>query len=218
MQAGGRRQLDALDQAKARIPWLVTALAAITCGFFLIHGSTACAAPLAPDLFSSWISIIYDADTGAFTANGWPESFLKPNLDQLSITGGSFQLSAIITKSGALQSGTLTIDGNLGAGDPMLLSGDLIDLDVLSPLSLEFLVNLTPGSSGVLQPYYGSRAEVILSETTDLTIGDFSKSYDTSDDGDAVADVLDPVPEPPTFVLVLLGAGLIVGLPHCRRC
>ena len=76
----------------------------------------------APDISVSFISTSYDSGTGAFTADGFASS-----LDGDAITGGGFDLDAIIDNSGNLTSGMFSITGTLPGFGPSLLSGTLTD-------------------------------------------------------------------------------------------
>jgi hypothetical protein len=201
----------------------VTILPILAAGVFLCS-SVARATPLYitlvdfPDIVSSFIDVLYDAPTDAFSANGFA---LELDNDGVApneiIAGGTFALNATIDDSGILgPGGTLTIGGtvtSLGYLTGTLLTGDLTDFGFPDAGGdpLEFLFDVTGGDAATL--WAGQKGGVILSFSG--FSGDWTADWDNLLNGDegtgtAVADT-GAIPEPATLTLMLMGGGALLG-------
>ena len=82
-----------------------------------------------PDIVSSFIDVNYNAGTDTFTASGFAlELDDDGSVPAEAITGGTFDLTAVIDGSGTLSSGSLSIGGtvaSLGFNSGTLLTGNL---------------------------------------------------------------------------------------------
>lgn len=167
-----------------------------------------------PDIVSSFIDVNYNAGTDTFTASGFAlELDDDGSVPAEAITGGTFDLTAVIDGSGTLSSGSLSIGGtvaSLGFNSGTLLTGNLTAFGFPNGGGdpLEFLFDVTGGDAAGL---FGSSGGIILGGTN--FTGDFT--IDFNGDGSAVANVA-PVPLPAT--VWLFGAGLLglVGLGRNR--
>ena len=160
---------------------MVSALKRCLCivlGLFLITSSMSptLAAPLdldlaaAPDIYSSFIDVTYDATTDKLTANGFA---LNMDLDGMSvpylITNGTFMLMATIDVNGVLGlGGTVVIGGTipaLGLNSETLIAGNLTHFGFQpgggDPLEFRFIV-----TGGDIATNYGAATGgIILSES-----------------------------------------------------
>ena len=200
--------------ANRKNSWIRLALSAL-----LVFSASAQAAPLNltlndfPDIVSAFIDVTYDADTDSFSASGFAlELDDDGSVPAEAISGGTFDLSAIIDDAGALVGGSLTIGGtvaSLGFNSGTLLTGTLTAFGFPDAGGdpLEFLFDVTGGD---LAPLYGSLPGGVILSFTDFT-GDFTADFDNLINGDpgtgsAVANVA-PVPVP--AAVWLFGSGLL---------
>jgi len=104
---------------------------------FALNGKPVQAAPLnlalqaTPDIFSDFIDVSYDAANQKFTAHGFVEHVRNGTDAPIPIINGTFEISANITNSGTIGSGTLTVTGEipvLGNGPGTLLAGTVTQL------------------------------------------------------------------------------------------
>lgn len=181
-------------------------------------GSQAQAAPLnltllnTPDIVSTDISVNYTAGSGSFTASGFALALDDDgSVPAEDIAGGTFNISATIDSTGALQSGgALSIGGTVASLNFLsgtLLTGNLTEFGF--PDSgrnpLEFLFTVTGGDAAGLYGGSGATGGIILSSISDPT-GDWDFTADFTGDGFAVSDVA-PIPVP--AAVWLFGSGLL---------
>jgi hypothetical protein len=118
-----------------------------------------------PDMFSDIIEVNYDSTNQTFTASGFAQHI--KGIDTLTpVVNGRFEISAIISNSGDLVSGSLTITGelpSLGIGQGNLLVGNLSALgygDAGGAVEFQF-----DTSEGALFFQYGPAIKVILGQS-----------------------------------------------------
>ena len=143
----------------------------ISCIAVFAFSSAANAAPLgltlldAPDIFSSFIDVTYDASTDSLSAMGFALE-LNDGIGVNDITNGMFTLDAVIDDAGNMSSGSFTIGGTiaaLGYVSDTLLTGTL-DAFGFAPGGdpLEFLFTVTGGDAAAL---YGGSGGMVLAGT-----------------------------------------------------
>jgi len=189
--------------------------------------------PNVPNLYSSGLTISYDAGSHLFTASGATTDYFDPDLndnfvldDYGGFLPGTFSLSATVAADGSLVSGTVTLACASGVYDPnydptpiigpgTLLQGNLTAFGFLganpdrSQFDVEF--NVTGGS---LASVYGSEAGTVL-YTEDYSFGgSFTTSFSNGGEGDA--DTLMMVPEPEPQLLVIMSLS-VLGLCRVAR-
>ena len=206
--------IASLNQTARSIPAAGAALS-LTAALRLGSVSQAQAAPLnltlldTPDIVSSFIDVNYDATGDVFTASGFAlELDDDGSVPAEAISDGTFDLTANIDASGALNGGSFSIGGtvpSLGFNSGTLLTGSLTAFGFPDGGGdpLEFLFSVTGGDAAALYGGNDSIGGIILSGGTGFT-GDFMMDF--SGDGTAVADVA-PVPLP--AAVWLFGAGLL---------
>jgi hypothetical protein len=190
--------------------------------------------PNVPNLYSPGLTISYDAGSQLFTVTGATSDYIDPDLndnfvldDYAGFLTGTFSLSATVTTSGTLVSGTVTLACASGVYDPgydptpiigpgTLLQGDLTAFgfegasgDNRSQFDVEF--NVTGGS---LASVYGSKAGTVMDTGDNSFGGSFTTSF--SNGGSGVADTLMMVPEPEPQLLVVLSLS-VLGLCRAAR-
>lgn len=174
-----------------------------------------------PDLFSSGIDVVYSG--GTLTATGWTTQMDHDgDGDYTAITEntswGSFSLSAAIDGSGALSSGSVTLDGEiagLGYTSGTLLTGTLTDFgfDETGGEILEFVFTVTGGDAAGL---YGSGPVGMIMNSTGFD-GSWGDGFDNYNEdwgggpmtGNAQSSTA-PIPEPATLVLLASGAAAML--------
>jgi hypothetical protein len=157
--------------------------------------------PALPDVFSSFVTVTYNASTGALNVTGTPLTItqLLP-LPTITIGGPrSFSINAVVTTAGVLTSGTITLTGNIDgvAGAETVISSS-------SPLAFGFgsskLEFIFLNNAGVLNT--GQGIGVIISNPA---IGglpstfDWRQSFTTNNQG--VTDAF--IPEPSSLGLIV---------------
>ena len=137
-----------------------------------LNGKPAQAAPLnlslqaAPDIFSDFIDVSYDATSQTLTAHGFVENLRNGSDAPVPIVNGTFDLTANITNSGAIGSGTLTISGevpSLGSGPGTLLAGNVTQIgygDSGGAVELQFDTN-----GGSMASNFGPMIGIILGQS-----------------------------------------------------
>jgi hypothetical protein len=188
----------------------------------------------APDIFSGYIDVTYDANSNLFSSTGYnltiyngtdPET--DPQIDFNEYNWGDFSISAAIDDAGVASSGSLNLSGKvLGYGTTgSLLTGDLTFFnaffaDTLNPNSdvaiFEFLFDVTGGEMADMFGGLGTSVGVIIgcvSVGGNVAQEQFTADFDNLFDhgpgyGSAVADTA-PIPEPVTILLLALGAMII---------
>lgn len=191
--------------------------------------------PGLPNLYSQGLSISYTLNsttTGLFSVSGTTSDYfdLQTNDnfvldDYADFTPGTFSLSATVTTSGALVSGTVTIACASGIYDPdydptpiygpgTLLQGNLTAFGFLGATStntskFDFEFNVP---SGELESVYGSKAGTVMYTEDNSFTGNFTTGF--SNGGEGIADTLMMVPEPEPQLLVILS---VLGLCWVAR-
>ncbi|MEH6711497.1 MAG: PEP-CTERM sorting domain-containing protein [Paraglaciecola polaris] len=169
-----------------------------------------------PDIFSSFITVNYNAGTDLLTASGFATAYFD-GISGNGIEGGSFSLNATITDAGILSGGSLNIGGTiaaLGFNSGTLLSGVITALgfDGAGGDPLEFLFSVTGGDLAAAYGGVGGTGGTILTNSG-LPAGLFANNFQNAAFS-GLADVGVPVPEPAG--LLLLSSGLL-GLIVLRR-
>ncbi len=188
---------------------------------------TATAAPLnggaglelrpAPDTFSSFIDVAYDASTDALTADGF-----ALELDADAIAGGTFDLDATVTDAGVLTSGSISIGGTIasqGFNSGTLLTGTLTEIGFpdAGGNPLEFFFSVTGGDAASLYGGIGARGGIILSAMGGTGFaGDWTADWSTGTSFLSTADVGTPIPSP-TAASLGLGFLFMGGVVRPRR-
>jgi hypothetical protein len=119
--------------------------------------------PMPPDITAGFIDVTYSAGTDLLSASGFSATLDGNNLDT---SDGVYSIDATIDETGALLSGTVSIEGTYAASgfnSGTLLTGDLTDLGFPLPGNgdtLEFLFDVTGGDAAGL---YGPEGGIILS-------------------------------------------------------
>lgn len=115
-----------------------------------------------PDIFSSFITVDYNAGADSLIASGFAQQLNSGGL--FNIAGGSFDLNASIADDGSLAGGALAIGGTvagLGFNSGTLLTGTLSAFGFNQANDpLEFLFDVTGGDAASL---YGDLGGIILS-------------------------------------------------------
>jgi hypothetical protein len=177
--------------------------------------------PSEPDLYSSLVSVSYDAETDVFQASGWTTEYFGGSAAVESLSG-QFNLTANITAAGVLTGGQLTIDGDIGSGNELLLSGLLVAGGEGSafgavaggPGRFEFLFTVNGGNAVIQDDFASSYRGIIVnpffSSGDAVFSGDWTSNF--SNDGySGAVDCAVLVPEP-SSLLVALGAGVAVAV------
>lgn len=173
--------------------------------------------PTKPDIFSSAITVTYDAGSDSLSAVGFSEELVDTLLVHYPITGAQgFSITAVVDGTGTGISGSLSITGDiagLGASSP-LLTGSLTNFGFPNsgdePLEFVFTVTggslATPGLYGT--PGLPSQVGVILSQTGSNFVN-WNTSWDNFDNIlGSVADSF-AIPEPASIAFLALGMSLI---------
>jgi len=168
-----------------------------------------------PDITVVSNTVGYNAGTQQFTATGRPVTYSTPavyNITDTTIT--SYSLSAIIDNSGSASSGTLSIEGKIGApinaASGTLLTGTLAAFGNGNSANgdpFEFIFTVTGGD---LASAMGPQVGVILSAKSTNYI---DWSYDFTGGSGATNDTF-RVPEPATLAFLLAGMAAFL---HKRR-
>lgn len=198
---------------KKRI-FLVSIVFIVFCVFSSLSHST----PLnltsgTPDIFSAFISVNYNSSTQNLNSQGFAFEIDDDGVGPAEqIVNGLMNLSATIDNSGNLISGSLTIQGTvptLNYTSGTILTGNIIDFGFPDAGGdpLEFLFEVTGGDAAGI---YGPKGGVIMSYTG--FPGSFQSSF--MNYGDGVSDTFsvsgEPVPEPSTIAMFLIGIGGLV--------
>jgi len=202
----------------------------ITCLLSILAVGTVQAAPLgiqlvgSPDIFSIFITVIYNAGTETLTASGITE-----NIDGVAVGGAmTFDISANILNSGAVGpgGGTLSILGTVGspfnfASGTILASTNLLAFGFQDGGPIEFAWGNLIGDAAPLFPTGGLDAATILNSDTGCPpVCGFGADFDNVDPllgfGAAAANTL-PTPEPGTALLMLTGLAGLYGLRKRSR-
>jgi len=203
---------------------------AVVC--LLVWGATAQAEPLGvPDIYSSYIRSVYDADTDSWTTTyGKAQNILFTfGGSTVPISSGTFSITANIDDSGIQHGGTLLIGGSITtpAYSNPLLSGDLVGFGYTPPsdpvngyplFEFDFAV-----SGGSLASAFGGSAAPVTVRLSDPSLtgwsgfgSDFQGTILVGSKGRGQADTFSPIPEPMSACMMLASAGMVV-LSGCRR-
>jgi hypothetical protein len=156
-----------------------------------------------PDIFSSFITVSYDATNDIFSASGFALEFDDDGVGSAyAIAGGAFQIAATVDQSGVLSpGGTLLLSGTvagLGFNSGTLLAGTITAFGFRPGGGdpLEFLVDVTGGDAAPM--FLDGRAGIILGETGfgGSFAVDFGNTALTEGGGLGAADVA-PLRDPP---------------------
>jgi hypothetical protein len=173
----------------------------------------------APDITTYYPAVAYNAGTMMFTATSAGLDFFNNN----TITGGAYMVSATITNSGVVTSGSLNITGTYGSygstGNP-LLTGTLTHVYSMDPPGgnqFQLMFDVTGGDMASL---FGSNVMSLLYAGTTGFNGTFGSSFNNT--GHTTSATIDtfsvpgtPIPEPATVVLMLTGGAWMAW--HRRR-
>ena len=211
----------------------------LTLALVLLVSALSQAAPLyldgfqgLPDIASFNIAIDYDAGTDQFTADGDPQLYTTGKGTYDIWPGGLFHLDAVIDDTGVLQSGTLTITGNVDRS-PDYPSGTLLSVNLtdfgfnepgpsnggnVAPV-FEFVGVATGGVLFSEMKGKGNQVGIILTSFQDNFTGEFDVSYRNYNGvaADGQADTFRMVPEPASLSLLLAGALTLVARRRRRR-
>lgn len=169
-----------------------------------------------PDVFSSFLSVSYNAASDEFLAIGTSLSLDDDGVGPaINIANGTFDITATIDGTGTPTAGTLTITGDVLGFGPTLLTADLTAFGFFdSPGGdiFEFLFDVTGGDLAIPQfygaPGPGSIAGVIMDAMGSNFGGTFDVDFDNGFFGFGVSDTA-MVPEPATLFLVLIAGAFV---------
>jgi hypothetical protein len=119
-----------------------------------------------PDMMSDFINVSYNAANQTFTARGFAEQIGNGAGEPIVIVNGTFEITASISSSGTVSSGTLTITGevpSLGINQGTLLTGNISALgfgEASGPMEFRFDTN-----GGSLAFNFGPSVSIILSQS-----------------------------------------------------
>jgi len=191
-------------------------------GIALCAGSPRASAQLdlelldSPDLISGFLNVAYDSAGDLLTADGFALEFDDDGIGAVfGITGGTFELDAMIDSAGVLSNGSLEIGGTIPDLDfhsGTLLTGNIVDFgfEAAADAPLEFLISLTGGDAAGLYP--SEPVGLILTQSG--FSGAFASDFDNLQSGlpgtgNGLADLAPVVPLPGAGLLSLVGTGLI---------
>jgi MYXO-CTERM domain-containing protein len=165
----------------------------------------------APDVFSGFIDVTYDAGSNAFEASGFALSYLDVVTNPAQNIGdGLFTLTASIDEQGDALGGSLSIEGNVAGLGSSLLTGSLVDFG-FSDAGGQILEFLFEVSGGDLSDAYGGQGAlfgVIMDTGGAGYSGDWTQSFNNllgglPGTGSGVADT-SPIPAPSALALVAI--------------
>lgn len=178
-----------------------------------------------PDLADGYVNVTYSSGSGDFVAQGWTQTYWDPIGNEFDVASSpddpDYTLNATITGAGVLTGGTLTINGDIGSGEELLLTGSLTPGAAGTAFGygdggneiFQFLFTVTGGAeagafggSGWVDLYGGTWDTSFTSWTSDFS----STSYD----GNMDTYKINSVPEPSSILLVLAG---VLGMVARRR-
>jgi hypothetical protein len=176
-----------------------------------------------PDVFAYFLNVTYTASgggSGTLNVSGFADTFAVNGVAPpgYTITGTTtYTLTANINAEN-LQSGTLTIDGNvvpLSLNTGVLLTGNLTGLSYQGGQNVIYITFATTG--GAAAGLYGADGGIILNMNTAVPPASTATFWNSSfsSAGSTVDDNFSVIPEPVTGVLTLLGLGTLA--LACRR-
>jgi len=157
-----------------------------------------------PDIQSNFMSFDYSAGTTLFNLEGFAEQLTYNSVSE-NILNGTFSIAG--TADGSVATLGLTIEGDVGSGLEILLTGSLSSMSNSGLGVFEFLFG---GLGGSLASLFGTEAGVIF---TDSAVSGFDFSADLSTQFTGVSDTFGngvSVSSPSTFSLSVLGLVLLV--------
>ena len=189
-----------------------------------------------PDLAAQFLSIDYTSGDGTYTASGYTTSYVDTQGGPELLQGaGDYTLTATITGAGVLTAGSISINGDVGAGTELLLSGELqtgssgpggafgfVDAHGGAQLGdyniFEFLFTIDGGSLANDFGGLGASGGVVVDAQFD-NVTDFAGDWTTdfhSDSGNANANnfAVEVVPEPSSAFLIFLGLAMSATSRH----
>jgi hypothetical protein len=183
-----------------------------------------------PTIDADNIAVSYTALSNAFAATGEAYFYTVDESTYHDIWDeyynvGSFSLDATVSNTGQLIAGTLTISGGLDYGPSMtLLTGDLTALGYQDPGDpnndlFDWLFQVTGGALasdyGGIGATGGINLDAEFGSAPNPFTGDWSFDYDNGAGQNGIAQVF-PVPEPSSFLLLLVGGVLCAGACRMR--
>ncbi len=212
----------------------------ISTGKFLVLGlasscllwSTAKASPLnlvplsnVPDFKGSFIGLSYDSTNENFQALGYTTDYTNGSVSLQD--AGAYTLTATISHSGVLSAGTLTINGDIGAGVTTLLTGNLnaVGSGDNGGDIFEFSFTVTGGDPVVVNDFGGIGANsggvILIAWFGDGDVpftGSWASNFNNSGTGSGAADsTLVAVPEPSTCGLLLAGLAVLLAVARHKK-
>jgi len=172
----------------------------------------------APDFGAGLLNVTYAASNDTFQAIGQTTDYSNGSISPISL--GSFSLTAIINSDGLLTGGTLTVQGDVGEGTENLLTGTLETggggtafgfMDPPGGSLFQFSFTVTGGNPTIMQDFGGTNTAncaVILDAWFENGGVPFDGTWnnDFHNDGfSGLADALAAIPEPSSFLLLLMG-------------
>lgn len=136
----------------------------------------------ASSMMADYIDVSYDAASQTLTARGLVEYLVQESELPAQLANGTFTITAVISNTGAISSGTLTIAGELpalGVAQGTLLTGQLKDFgfgEAGGPLEFQFTTD-----GGALASNYAATTGVILSQSR--FPGNFTESFSNAASG-----------------------------------
>lgn len=164
-----------------------------------------------PDIYSSFVSVSYDASTDEFAASSPVSSLNTGSGFPPLISPGNFSITATIDENGLASAGTLSVSGDVLSYTGLLLEGTLtaFGFKATGGQPLEFLFTVAGGQAAGLFGGVGSTIGTILHYALPPTLfgGDFSALFSAdADTGRAT------VPDQATTIYLLGGSLLLLGM------
>ena len=176
-----------------------------------------------PDFTASWLKVAYDSGSDQFQATGWTTAYTNGSVLLSDSDFGDYSLTATITSEGALTSGTLVINGDIGSGVTNLLTGTLntgpsgeggaFGFGDGEGNIFQFLFTVKEGNSTIVSDFGGVGAAnrgIILTACFQNGGTRFTGSWTNDFSNDGYSGVSDNfvVPEPSSVLLFLIGGAL----------
>ena len=164
-----------------------------------------------PDIEASNLAVTYTTSNGLLKVKGNASTLTPLGGTQAFITGGTYELDATMNpvSGGALQSGTLTVDGTYVSQGYNFTSGVLLTAN-LTAISYQDYSNViyfkfTP-TSGDAAPIFGNAGAIILTMSqVPLQNNLWAAGFQSTGIALSEADSFSTTPEPGTFAALALG-------------